>query len=173
MLIAILLLVSLSGKLYAFDEDDAGWQPKHFKPQDPWKEQQTELPAYPVEQDLLAVNINLAGQPFETFVDPASISLADDGVVRYTVVMISSSGVWNVSHEGLHCGENMTRRYAYGFDGQWQSLGDTPWMPITGRGINRYRRIFYDYFMCNPSKPVTSARQILENIRSPSSSLPD
>jgi hypothetical protein len=165
------LLASFSPATSAFEDDDAGWQPENYVPPEPWKERAIESPAYPQRKDLLPVNVNTGGQPYTIYIDPGSLTKDEDGVVRYTVVLISATDVWNVSYEGLRCGEDSFRRYAYGFDGEWRDAGQGDWMPITGLGINRYRRIFYDYFMCNPSERITDAEQILRNIRSPSRGL--
>ena len=82
------------------------------------------------------------------------------------MVIISLSGIWNVSHEGLHCGERTYRRYAYGFDGQWQQLDDPAWYPITGLGTNRSRTTFFELYMCRPSDGSLNAAQVLQKLRS-------
>jgi hypothetical protein len=165
------LLASFPPLTPAFEDEEGGWQPGHYVQPEPWKEGAIELPAYPQRKDLLPVKVNTGGQPYTIYIDPGSLTKDEDGVVRYTVVLISAADVWNVSYEGLRCGENSFRRYAYGFDGEWRDAGQRDWKPITGLGINRYRRIFYDYFMCNPSELITNAEQILRNIRSPSRGL--
>lgn len=165
---AACLLASPPSPAVNFGDEDAGWQPQHLAPSEPWEESRVELPAYPQRGDLLDVNINTAGQPYKVLIDPGSLSKDADGVVRYTVVLISTANVWNVSYEGLHCGNRRFRRYAYGIDGEWHTVGDPDWLPVAGLGINRYRNIFYDYFMCDPSGRITDAEQILRNIRAPS-----
>ncbi len=148
------------------EEDSPGWTPKHFIAAEPWKEQQTGLPAYPEKGNLLEVNISTGGQPWKIYIDTLSVRQGKDSVVRYTVVLISATGVWNISNEGLHCGENKYRRYAYGYEGEWRELEDAPWLPLRGHGVNQYRRIFYNDYMCNQSDPYLEPRQIIERIRS-------
>ena len=140
--------------------------PEIFLPAEPWQEQPDELPAYPEKGNLLEVNISTGGQPYKIYIDPPSVRPGDDNVVRYTVVLISSDGVWNVSNEGLRCGEAKYRRYAYGYKGEWRSLEDSPWSQISGLGINQYRRIFYNDYMCAQAEPYKDARQIIERFRS-------
>lgn len=172
-LVVLLALALVPASAPGLDDEEAGWTPKHIKPRDPWQEQETALPAYPHEDRLVAAGTNSAGQPFETFVDSQSLSIDEDGVVRYTVVFISSTGVWNVNYEGLHCGERAWRRYAYGFDGQWMSLGDTPWQPVAASGFNRYQNIFYTWLMCPPGKPLTSVDDILRRMKTGADILPE
>jgi len=148
------------------DEDTNTWIPETFQEPGPWREQQVELPAYPQKQRLLDTRSNTGGHAYRVYLDPLSLVRGDDAVVRYSVVIVSESGVENVAYEGLHCGKNEYRRYAYGVNEAWHELADSPWYPITGRGVYRYRKVFYRHFMCDPANPVTSVKQILARIRS-------
>jgi hypothetical protein len=162
-LAACLLLVSTLA--CGYDESSPGWTPQTFIEAAPWQEQEGEMPAYPEQDRLLEVPVSTGGQPYRLYVDPASLTMGEDRVARYSVVIVSSSGVWNVSYEGLHCGEQAYRRYAYGLDGHWQVLDDSPWLPITGSGMNRYRKTFYNVYMCNPTESYPTARQVLVKLR--------
>ena len=80
------------------------------------------MPAYPEEDRLLEVATSPGGLPFRVYIDPASLVMGDDQVARYTVVIISSSGVWNVSHLDAssyifqHTMDNdQTMDYSFGF----------------------------------------------------------
>jgi hypothetical protein len=161
--VCLLLVSPLAG---GYGEESAGWSPRTFVEPAPWQEQAQGLPPYPEQERLLEVATSTGGQPYSIYIDPASLTMGADRVARYTVVIISSSGVWNVSYEGLHCGEQAYRRYAYGFDGRWQLLDDSPWLPVSGRGVNRYRKTFYDVYMCNPTEPFPKAGQVLGKLRS-------
>ena len=165
-LIAAGLITMVSPCISDDAEDSPGWSTEHFLSAKPWKEQKTGLPAYPQRENLLEANISLGGQPFQLYIDPLSVRPGKDSVVRYTVVMISSSGVWNVSNEGLHCGKKRYRRYAYGYEGEWRELEDGEWLPLGGRGVNQFRRIFYNDYMCNQATPYSEPRQIVEKFRS-------
>ena len=76
-----------------------------------------------------------------------------------------TTGVWNVTHEGLHCGERKYRRYAYGVNDRWQPLVDSPWKPLRGKGAYSYRLVFYEKFICDPTRLNQSAGQILDRFR--------
>jgi len=165
-LLAAGLLMVISPCVFSDAEDSPGWSPQHILPAKPWKEQQDELPAYPEKGNLLDVNISTGGQAYKVYIDTHSVRPGEDFVVRYTVVMISSSGVWNVSNEGLHCGERTYRRYAYGYEGEWRELEGSPWKPVSGLGVNQYRRLFYNDYMCNQSEPYPDAREIIRKFRS-------
>jgi len=162
------LLVLVSPLAAGLDEESGGWSPRTFVEPDPWQEQEVALPPYPRQDRLLDADINTGGQPYRVYIDPDSLTMGGDQVARYSVVIISSSGVWNVSYEGLHCGKRAYRRYAYGADGQWQLLDDKSWRPVTGAGMNRYREIFYDTYMCPATEPLRTADKVLRKLRSTS-----
>jgi hypothetical protein len=159
------LLLFVAPLASGYDDEAPGWSPRTFIEPEPWQEQEGGLPAYPEQDKLLELGINTGGQPYKIYIDPDSLTMGEDLVARYTVVIISSSGVWNVSYEGLHCGERTYRRYAYGFDGQWQLLDDPSWRPVTGLGMNRYRKAFYDIYMCSLTEPYPKAEQVLWKLR--------
>ncbi|MGB5261525.1 MAG: CNP1-like family protein [Gammaproteobacteria bacterium] len=132
----------------------------------PWREQAAELPAYPVSLDkLIELNVSTQGLPYRVYVDPASLATGEDLVVRFTTVMVSSSGVWNVTYEGLHCGERNFRRFAYGIDGTWRMLHESPWQPVSGVGINQYRKLLYDGYLCDVGKPYQDADELVRKLR--------
>jgi hypothetical protein len=162
----IFLLVFMAGQAAGFEDGESGWEPRNFQEPVPWRELDSELPAYPQEQNLLDTGVSTAGRPYRVFLDVPALSVTDDRIVRYTVVIISDDGIWNVSHEGLHCGNKAYRRYAYGVNGEWQEPGDSPWLPLDDSGINAYRWKFYMNYMCDPASPYLQAEQIIRKFRS-------
>jgi hypothetical protein len=159
------LTAGMAGHVSA-EDDEPGWQSHSFQAHEPWRELDSELPAYPQEKNLLDTGISHGGSSYRFYLDTGSLSVAEDDVVRYTVVIVSEDGIWNVSHEGLHCGKKAYRRYAYGMNGEWQDLADTPWMPLDGAGINAYRKTFYMDYMCDPTSPMLQPEQIIRKFRS-------
>jgi len=160
------LLAGLAGQAAAYDDGESGWEPRSFEEAEPWRELGSELPAYPLEKNLIEAAVRRSGSPYRIYLDSQSLSVTEDQVVRYTVVIVSEEGIWNVSHEGLHCGKKAYRRYAYGVDGKWQELADSQWLPLEGRGINAYRTSFYNNYMCDPSGPYLQPEQIIRKFRS-------
>jgi hypothetical protein len=158
------LLPVVPSAVSAFDDEPTG-VPAYSRQADVWQEQETALPTYPVKDNLLEVDAGTEGLQYTVYLDEASLVKGDDDVVRYTVVLVSSAGVRNVTHEGLHCGERRYRRYAYGINDRWQPLPDSPWKPLRGGGANSYRLVFYEKFICDPTRLDQSARQILDRFR--------
>jgi len=148
----------------AYDpEETGGWSHDYIGKPDSWEEQDAELPAYPEEENLMDLGIATTGLQYTVYLDKPSLVRGEDGVVRYTVVLVPSSGVWNVSNEGLRCGEKLYRRYAYGVDGSWQSMKNSPWRDVYAGGASRYRSILYDKYFCNPLRPYQSAEEMIRS----------
>ena len=144
--------------------DDPEWD--YVDTREPWREEEVRLPVYPANLDeLIQLNVAAQGQPYRVYIDPASLTAGKDQVVRFTSVLVSSSDVWNVTYEGLHCGERTYRRYAYGSDGVWHSLKQSPWTRVSGVGINQYRKLLYDDYLCEVSTPYLSRDELLYKLR--------
>ncbi len=66
-------------------------------------------------------------------VDPATITVSSDRVVRYVVVMRNASGASSAAYEGLRCTTDEVKTYArFGAAGQWVAVKEPEWKPING-----------------------------------------
>lgn len=123
----------------------------------PWSELQQQLPPYPKPENLIKFDIgtNSANQ---FFIDAPSLSVGDDGVVRYTLMVKAGGGATNVSFEGLRCETRQVRVYAFGHPGnQWSRARDQEWREVRPREINGYHQaLLRDYFCTQTvySKPA-------------------
>ena len=72
-----------------------GWDYTFDREITPWSEMQAQLPAYPVDAQLVPLVIG-AATPHRFFVDVRSISMGSDGVVRYTMVIKAQGGAVQV-----------------------------------------------------------------------------
>ncbi|MEN8205707.1 MAG: CNP1-like family protein [Pseudomonadota bacterium] len=164
--LSVALLCCVPACTLANDDEELGWQQNYVeKPgkKDAWQELDVALPAYPERKNLMDLKIATDGMQYTVYLDKPSLVMGEDGVVRYTVVLVPGSGLWNVSYEGLRCGEKQYRRYAYGVDGNWRPLNTSPWRDVRGSGANRYRLILYKHYFCNPMRPYQSAEQMLDS----------
>ncbi|TXT38292.1 MAG: hypothetical protein FD135_2984 [Comamonadaceae bacterium] len=66
-------------------------------------------------------------------IDPATLSISSDGIVRYVMVAQNASGSVNAMFEGLRCATGQVKTYARASssgawsvvkDPQWRDLGD-------------------------------------------------
>jgi hypothetical protein len=128
------------------------------------REAAVKFPPYPKEQDLLRFEM----QPrtaFEYFVDGSSISVLDDGVVRFAVVVRTTSAV-NVSYEGYRCATRERRTYARASrDGTWIAVKDPSWVSVGPRSVAGFRHELYWHYFCPGKRAISSAREGVEALR--------
>jgi hypothetical protein len=158
------LLLALHGPVSLADED-TGWNSGSFIPRAAWREQQTELPAYPEQGRLLEVTVATGNYPYRVQIDPETLSIGNDRVVRYAAVITSAAGASNVSYEGLRCSTREYRRYAYGANGSWQALDEAPWERIMESGMGHYRYELYRDYLCDTTSSTLKRDEILRRLR--------
>lgn len=128
-----------------------------------WKEAEARLPPYPKDADLIEFQVS-SGATFRFFVDAASLSVADDGVVRYTLVARSPSGVANVSFEGIRCAAKSYKVFARGTGGNW-SRRESEWQVIQERTVQRWHNVLYWEFLCPRHRPIETAAEGVNALR--------
>ena len=113
---------------------------------------------------LVELELGLAAvTDFRYFVDPATVSVGSDRIVRYVVVARSSSGVENVAFEGLRCpGEY--RIFAVGRpDGKWGGQ-PTEWRPVPKDARLAENALSRRYF-CPARRAIGSPQEGVEALR--------
>lgn len=119
-LICTLLLLACAGKPFK-DE---------FESDKPWVEQLTQLPAYPDAKNLMAFDAGSATSN-QYLVDTTSIKIGEDGVIRFSLVIKSSTGALNVSYEGIRCATRERKVYALGRDDKtWAQPRVSEWQRL-------------------------------------------
>jgi len=119
-----------------------------------WKEGEYALPAAPGEASLRPFFVSSAS-PNRFLIDEDTLSVSDDGVVRYVLVVRTPGGAQNVTFEGIRCGAGAWRIYATGRpDGEWVPTRNGDWRPIVDTSYNRSRAaLALDYFCDGPAPP--------------------
>jgi hypothetical protein len=162
--------VVLFAALLAAQHSAAQWKDWDYdldQEKKPWEEMQTQLPPYPKPENLLRFDMgsNTANQ---YFVDAPSVSEAEDGVVRYTLVIKTGGGATNVSFEGIRCKSREVRVYAFGRpDSQWSRARNAGWRAIQARDVNGHHAVLLrDYFCWTSSRTSTQPlKAILNNLK--------
>jgi len=123
-----------------------------------WREGDFALPQYPKAADLVEFNVS-AATDFRFFIDRTSLSVGNDGVVRYTLVARSASGVENVSYEGIRCKSGIVRAYAFGQgSGRWSARG-TAWRQIDPKGAQRWQFALWREYFCPHAIAIQDAAE--------------
>jgi hypothetical protein len=136
-----------------------------FDSEKPWAELQAQLPPYPDLNKALPFFVSAATDN-QFFVDPKSISVGDDGVVRYTLIVKSSEGALNVSFEGIRCSTNEKKLYAFGrTDRTWSRNRYAKWSAIQYEDRNRQHHMLYDDFFCPRGLIVRDAAEAVSALK--------
>lgn len=122
-----------------------------------WEELQVQLPAAPRSEAFLPVYVSATTEnKFQ--VDADSITVGSDGVVRYSLVIVSASGAQNVSYEGMRCATAERRLYAFGrSDGSWSKARSNRWVKIQESTLNRHHAALFREFFCPEGMTVRDA----------------
>lgn len=125
------------------------------------------LPKFPKKEDLQSFVVDEV-ENTQFALDVQNLKVDTDGIVRYSVVITTVTGLQNVFYEGIRCSTAEYKTYAFGtaqntFQAQsasmWQTIGKNT------RGVNRYRFALLDYYLCNRAENIASAKdEILYNL---------
>lgn len=131
----------------------------------PLDELPLQLPAPPKAGDLLEFD---PGRPatLRYYVDPASLSVGTDAIVRFTVVVRGEGNASNVSYEAIRCKTRERKVYAYGrADGTWSAVRAPQWTTISGLTTDGHRFVLYENYFCPSRQIIGSAREGVEAFR--------
>jgi hypothetical protein len=152
------------------DSDDVLYNPSvddHFVPGEAWKEGAVKTPAYPEQDNLLYFPVDAGDSRFKFAVDGKSLSVGEDRVVRFSVVIESTTGVQNTMFEGIRCATGEYKIYAYGTsDKKFVDAKRSKWKPIEFgvSGSMAYRRQLHTYFFCSANLPLKQA-EIIQRLK--------
>jgi hypothetical protein len=131
----------------------------------PLQESKVRLPAPPRSENLIPFDMGPTRRGFEHFVDGASLSIGEDGVIRYTLVVKSDMGATNVTYEAIRCVTRERKAYAYGRkDGTWAEARDPEWHSIaTSDQSPEY--VLYSDFFCPGRSSVSAAGEAVAALK--------
>lgn len=158
LIVAAALAASVCPALAQWREWDADFD----EDRKPWKEIEARIPSSPRTGDLVPFEAG-AASPHRFYVDARSLSVGDDGVVRYTLVIKAAGGATNVTYEGIRCELRQQKYYALGrADGNWVRARNPQWRRIEHQDVNRHHSVLYADFLCPGKQPVKSVRDVLQ-----------
>lgn len=130
-----------------------------------WEEAEVGFPMAPNQADCLSFYVS-AATVNRFCVDAKSLSVGQDGVVRYTLIISAPSGVRNVSFEGMRCETREVRLYALGqSDGSWSKSRGERWRRISEAGANRHHATLFLEHFCPDGVIVAQGDEALANLR--------
>ena len=138
-------------------EDDADWK-------------EVEVPAPPAFNKDRLLPIEMPPYVSLKFgVDPATLSITKDGVVRYVMVASSGSGAVNAMYEGIYCAKGSFKTYArWGSSGQWVAAIDPQWRPFLDNNTSKHALALARQGACNGrSATASSVKDIVNALKNP------
>jgi len=129
-----------------------------------WKEEAP--PAPPVFSKDALVKIDMPPHvSLKVGVDPSTIVVGPDGVVRYVIVMVNSSGSVNAVFEGIRCASDEVKTYArWSSAGSWAVLADQPWKGINDNMPSKHAYAFARQGACD-SRLAPNKETIIANLK--------
>jgi len=132
-----------------------------------WKE--TEVPPPPAFSQDKLVDIDMPRYTSLKFgVDPNTIKVTGDGVVRYVIVAANKeSGGFNAFYEGVRCATDEYKTYArFTSGGAWESTRDPEWKRISDR-TSRHTQALASQGLCRGHAPRASVGEMIRYLKSP------
>lgn len=157
----LVLLAALGWAALAAAQPKSDWEVEHEERD--WQEAELKLPAFPRADALIEFFVSAASR-FRFFVDPQSLSVGADGVVRYTLVARSPAGAETVSYEGIRCKSGSYRVFALGYRGAW-SQARTAWKPIEPKSVQRWHNELRSRYFCQNRLAIATAAEGLDALR--------
>ena len=100
-------------------------------------------------------------------IDPDSVSVGPDGVVRYVFVARSGSGALNALYEGVRCKTGEAKVYARWDPSQqqWRTHPGDDWQRMEASGATRRVLQMAQAGICDGRAPTRSARVMLDSLK--------
>jgi len=134
-------------------------------PDPDWKE--SEAPPPPAVRVERLVPLDVPGSSLRFGVDPHSVTLAADGIVRYVVVATGSAGAVNGMYEGLRCNTSEVKVYArHNPDSGWVPVRDAQWQGLHDVPHSKHSLQIARNGACVGHGPNGNAAQIVRDLRS-------
>lgn len=138
----------------------------------PWQEAQVTPPAN-FSTDAVTPFVLEAQSSMRLGIDPKTLTIDPDGVVRYVLVAKSSQGALNVLYEGIRCASAEVKVYArWDNVSSWNTSGKAEWEPLAFRGTARRAMLMARGGVCEGKVPNGTPARILRALQSGNTDLP-
>lgn len=133
--------------------------------EEPWVESAVQLPAFPEKENLIPFQVGPVSDK-QFLIDEKSISVGDDGVIRYTLVVVSDAGARSISFEGMRCTTRERRLYAFGrADSTWSKARSDKWIAIRGSSSQYPVALYADYLCAAEASVIYSPAEVVRRLR--------
>ena len=104
-------------------------------------------------------------------IDPDTLTIGPDGVIRYVMVARSPSGALNALYDGLRCQTGEVKTYARwvpddaGRGGQWNTAGNAEWRSLFNQHGSRPALVLARSGLCDGPTPNAPVSRMLRDLR--------
>ena len=99
-------------------------------------------------------------------VDPATIFITGDGVVRYVIVASSPGGTVNAFYEGVRCATAEMKTYARSTGSEWHTVSAPEWKPVRNM-ISLHTAAVAQQGLCRGRAPRASVSDVVMQLKNP------
>jgi hypothetical protein len=114
------------------------------------------------------VPVEVTGSALRFGVQPESVTIDRDGVVRYVVASTSTSGAVNASYEGIRCVTAEVKVHArHNPETGWTMVKDAAWQPVQGNAAHRHSLAIARHGACVGRGSNRSPAQVVRDLAAP------
>ena len=130
-----------------------------------WKESKVSIPEYPADRNLHAIPLP-SRDSVKIYLDTTTLTVSEDAVVRYTLVVESRSGARSIFYEGIRCKTSEYKPYAVGtVDKTFSEIGKPKWKSIPRFPTNAIRDTLSKFYFCDNFASVRTSTEITRAVR--------
>ena len=99
-------------------------------------------------------------------VDPSTLALTGDGVVRYVLVVVNSSGTTSALYEGIRCTTAETKLYSrFNAGPGWVAVKDSQWRSLYEPGPSKHPLKLARSGICAGASANNSVQQMIKELQ--------
>lgn len=132
----------------------------------PWQETAVKPPSTFSTDQLQAFDVS-AGTALSYGIDPKTLSVGEDGVVRYVMVARSSSGALNVLYQGIRCQTAEVKTYGRWNNNaaSWNVNAKEEWHELSFSGFTRPAMLLARAGICEGRTINGNPQKILQTLK--------
>lgn len=129
--------------------------------------QETEVPPPPRFDPKQRVAVDMPRYVSMEFgIDPATLAITPDGIVRYVMLAVSPSGTVNAFYEGIRCTTGEVKAYARAnASGVWTLVKDPEWRRLNDRQPSKHALALARQGACEGNTSANSTAEILRKLK--------
>jgi len=132
---------------------------------EPWQEAQSTPPAVFSTDQLQAFEVS-KDAALSYGIDPKTLTVGNDGVVRYVLVARSANGALNVLYQGIRCQTAQVKTYGrWNNQSSWNTSPKDDWQELSFRGASRPAMLLARGGVCDGRTITGNPQKILNTLK--------